>query len=287
MLENLNHSYPFNNNYKHNLRTIVLVSMGFMLLMLYFQPFGVNFMDSASDGYFVLAAGMLNAVVLFVSTLILPGMFPVMFDTKRWTIRKELIWNASMFVLLAVSFALTALLFNIQGMVSLPLFRSGALALLPLVLFNLVNYNTVLKERFRKAIDSGKQWLSEEPDTFGLKKEDQKVLIHSENGKEVFNKNLKDIVLIQSASNYIEIFYREHASIRKRLLRKTLHAVENHLAEFDVIKKCHRCCLVNMDQIKQLVGASSNYFLEVDGLDFHIPLSRHKVAEFKKLLALR
>lgn len=287
MFENLNHSYPFNNNYKHNLRTIVLVSMGFMLLMLYFQPFGVNFMESASDGYFVLAAGLLNAVVLFVSTLILPGVFPVLFDTNRWTIRKELIWNASMFVMLAVSFALTALLFNIQGMISLPLFRSGALALLPLVLFNIVNYNTALKEKFRKAVDSGKQWLSDEPDGPVKKKEERKVIIQSENGKEVFNKNLNDIVLIQSASNYIEIFYREHASIRKRLLRKTLHAAENHLAEFEAIKKCHRCCLVNMDQIKQLVGAPSNYFLEVDGLDFRIPLSRQKVAEFKKLLALR
>lgn len=287
MFENLNHPYPFNNNFKHNLRTIVMVSMGFMLLMLYFQPFGVNFLESDSDGYFVLAAGMLNALVLFVSTLILPGMFPVLFDTKRWTIRKELIWNASMFVMLAVSFALTALLFNIQGMVSLPLFRSGALALLPLVLFNIVNYNTALKEKFRKAIDSGKQWLSDESEATRLEKEEQKIIIQSENGKEVFKKNLKDIVLIQSASNYIEIFYREHASIRKRLLRKTLHAVENHLAEFDAIKKCHRCCLVNMDQIKQLVGAPSNYFLEVDGLDFRIPLSRHKVAEFKKLLALR
>lgn len=287
MFENLNHPYPFNNNYKHNLRTIVLVSMGFMLLMLYFQPFGVNFMESVSDGYFVLAAGLLNAVVLFVSTLILPGLFPVLFDTNRWTIRKELIWNASMFVVLAVIFALTALVFNIQGMVSLPLFRSGALSLLPLVLFNLVNYNTVLKERFRKAIDSGKHWLSDETNLAGLKKEEQKVIIQSENGKEVFNKNLKDIVLIQSASNYIEIFYREHASIRKRLLRKTLHAAEKHLAEYHAIKKCHRCCLVNMDQIKQLVGAPSNYFLEVDGLDFRIPLSRHKVAEFKKILALR
>jgi hypothetical protein len=286
MFENLNHPYPFNNNYKHNLRTIVLVSMGFMLLMLYFQPFGVNFMESASDGYFVLAAGILNAVVLFVSTLILPGMFPAMFDTNRWTIRKELIWNISMFFALAVSFSLAAMLFNIKGMVSLPLFRSAALALLPLVLFNLVNYNTAVREKFRKAFDSGKSWLSDESDHQVLKGEEQ-IMIQSENGKEVFNRNLKDIVLIQSASNYIEIFYREHAHIRKRLLRKTLQSVEKHLTEYHVIKKCHRCCLVNIDQIKQLVGAPSNYFLEVDGLDFRIPLSRHKVAEFRKLLALR
>jgi uncharacterized membrane protein YhdT len=261
--------------------------MGFMLLLLYFQPFGVNFMESTSDGYFVLAAGIINAGVLFISSLILPGVFPRLFDPNHWTIRKELIWNAGMFVVLAICFALTALLFNIQGMVSLPLFRSAALALLPLVLFNIVNYNIALREKFRNAIDSGKQWLNDERDQQDSRKKEQQIFIHSENGKEVFNKNLKDVVLIQSSSNYIEIFYRDHASIQKRLMRKTLHAVEKHLSEYNVFKKCHRCCLVNMDQIKQMVGTPSNYYLEVDGLDFRIPLSRHKVAEFKKFLALR
>ena len=52
MFENLNQPYPFNNNFKHNVKTIGLVGMGFVLLVLYFQPFGINFLKSEHDGYF-------------------------------------------------------------------------------------------------------------------------------------------------------------------------------------------------------------------------------------------
>ena len=61
MFENLNQPYPFNNNFKHNVKTIGLVGMGFVLLVLYFQPFGINFLRSERDGYFVLGMGMLGS----------------------------------------------------------------------------------------------------------------------------------------------------------------------------------------------------------------------------------
>jgi hypothetical protein len=284
MFENLNQSYHFNNNFKHNLRTIVLVSMAFMLLLLYFQPFGINFMTSTNDGYFVLAIGIISAAVLFMSTLIVPGLFPGLFDTNRWTIKKELIWNVCMFGTLVFGFTMTALIFNHESLVSLTVFRSGALALLPLILFNLLNYNHSLKTKVSKAIESGRHWLNDESKT-----EDetthQKVQIESENGKELFDKNLKDLILIQSANNYVEIFYREGDKIRRQILRQTLQTVEIQLAKFVIIKKCHRRCLVNLDQVTRISGLASNYTLEVKGLDFGIPISRQKVTEFRKLLS--
>ncbi len=286
MFENLNQTYPFNNNFKHNLRTIVLVSMGFMLLVLYFQPFGINFMTSSNHGYFVFAMGVVTAAVLFISTLILPGIFPALFNPDGWTIKKELIWNLCMFVAIALSFAATAILFHIQGLLSLTVFRSGALAVLPLVLFNLLNYNSSLKEKVAKAIDSGRQWLNEEQQKSN-ETSAETIQIQSENGKDIFNKALKDIVLIQSASNYIEIFYREGSNIRKQLMRQTLQKAEANLKKFEVIKKSHRRCLVNLEQISRVSGSPSNYMLEVEGLDFQIPLARHKVSEFRALLAFK
>ena len=162
MFENLSQPYHFNNNFKHNLRTIAFVCMGFMLITLYFQPFGINFLASAKDGYFVLVIGLVSAAVFFFSTLILPGLFPKLFESERWTVRKELIWNVGMFAVLIFGFTFTALVFNISSMKSLTVFRSGALALLPLVLFNLVNYNHSLKSKVAQVIDSGRHWLAEE-----------------------------------------------------------------------------------------------------------------------------
>ena len=83
MFENLNQPYPFHNNFKHNLRTITLVSMGFMLITLYFQPFGIDFLDSRKDGYFVLVLGLVSAATFFISTLVMPGLLPRLFESSR------------------------------------------------------------------------------------------------------------------------------------------------------------------------------------------------------------
>lgn len=284
MFENLNQPYPFNNNFKHNLRTIAFVCMGFMLITLYFQPFGINFLASPKDGYFVLLIGLVSAATFFLNTLFLPGLFPRLFESDRWTVRKELIWNVWMFAIMIVGFTLTAMVFQISGMQTLTVFRSGALALLPLILFNLANYNNSLKSKVNQVIDSGRHWLAEERKGVNTISVNQ-VRIESENAKEVFEADLKNIVLIQSASNYIEIFYREGAVVRKQMIRQTLSKVESRLSGFHNIKKSHRCCLVNIDQISRLTGISPNFTLEANGLDFRIPLSRQNVTKFRKLLA--
>jgi DNA-binding LytR/AlgR family response regulator len=160
------------------------------------------------------------------------------------------------------------------------------LALLPLILFNLSNYNNSLKTKVVQVIDSGRHWLAEErknshPAT------DEHIRIESENGKEVFEADLKDIILIQSASNYIEIYTIQGAAIRKAMVRQTLNGIESLLSKFSNIKRCHRCCLVNINQISKLSGTSPNYSLEAFQLDFGIPISRQYVASFRKLLSTR
>jgi len=259
--------------------------MGSMLIMLYFQPFGINFLASSKDGFFVLIIGLVSAATFFFNTLILPGLFPKIFESARWTVRKELVWNVGMFVFLIVGFTLTSFVFNISSMRSLTVFRSGALALLPLVLFNISNYNNSLKSKVVQVIDTGRHWLAEERKGTHSTTGNEHIRIESENGKEVFEEELRNIIVIQSASNYIEIFYRQGTNIRKQMIRQTLNNVESLLSNFSSIKKCHRCCLVNMDQISRLTGTAPNYTLEANGLEFRIPVARQNVVKFRKLLS--
>ncbi|MDY0078754.1 MAG: LytTR family DNA-binding domain-containing protein [Bacteroidales bacterium] len=282
MFENLNQPYPFHNNFKHNLRTITLVSMGFMLITLYFQPFGIDFLSSRKDGYFVLVLGLESAATFFLSTLVMPGILPRLFESARWTIRKEIIWNLAMFLVLIAGFSLSALAFEIPEMQSHTLYSSGALALLPLVLFNLVNYNHALKNKVVKVFDSGRHWL-EEQDKNQKESKNKPLQIWSENGKEVFEISPQNIVLIQSAGNYIEVFYRKDKLIRRQLIRQTLSSVEVLLESFPEIIKCHRCCLINRQHVKRLTGSSPAYTIELEDLDFQVPVARQKAAEMRKL----
>lgn len=282
MFENLNQPYPFHNNFKHNLRTITMVSMGFIIISLYFQPFGIDFMASRKGGYFILVLGMVSAATFFFSTLFLPGVFPKIFEPARWTIRKEVIWNLGMFITLIAGFSLSAMVFDIPNMQTLTLFRSGALALLPLVLFNIVNYNHALKTKVVQVFDSGRQWLEEHDKASKATPSNQFLRITSENGKDVFEENIQNVVLIQSAGNYVEVFYRKNGRISRQIIRQTLSAVETIVSKFPDILKCHRCCLINRQQVKRLTGTSPSYLLEIEGLDFKVPVSRQKISELRK-----
>lgn len=283
MFENFNQPYIINNNFKHSIKTIFLVSMVFMLLMLYFQPFGINFFKSAHDGYFVLGAGILTSLIFFISTLVLPGIFPKTFDPQKWTIKKEIIQNVCVFVVLSVSFALLAWVFALRFIDnSLPLFRTGALALLPIVLFNFVNYNSALKMKVVKVFDSGKQWLAEE------RKIHQPVIkFVSENGRETLTVETDKLIMLRSSGNYVEVFYQEGQITRKSLIRQTLTNLESLVMEHPQFQRSHRCCLINTHFMNKIVNASGNYTIQMNGLDFEVPVSRSKIIELKNLVSKR
>ena len=289
MFENLNQPYPFSNNFKHNARTIMLVSMSFILIVLYIQPLGINFLKSEHDGYFVLGAGFLTAAILFLNTLIVPGIFPKLFNSSKWTIKKELIWNFWMFSNLFVAFTFLAWLARITSYTDLPFFRTGALSLLPLVLFNLISYNLSLRMKVVNMIDSGKSWLKEEITAFQTPDPDQEsVHIVAENKKQAFAEEVERVILIHSSGNYVEIYWIDRKqAVRKRLFRQSFTNVEKALESSDVMLKCHRCWMVNINKVQKLKRAASGYHLEMDRIEFPIPVSRNWVPVFKgKLIDL-
>jgi len=283
MFENLNQPYPFNNNFKHNLKTIGLVAMGFVLLVLYIQPFGINFLKSEHDGYFVLGVGLMSAATFFANTMILPGIMPKVFDPTRWTIRKEMVWNVWLFSNLFVIFSLMAWFVNEIQFTEMSIFRIGSLALLPLVLFNLISYNHSLKDTVVNALDnSRKHWFREEKPEIAIKHD---LKLSAENGKDVFSARMEDILVFHSSGNYIEIFWLDNQIRRKKLFRQTFAFVEQYLKDMPDFKKCHRCWMVNLKKIETLSGNSKGYFVEMNKLGFKIPVSRNYISTFRKLLS--
>lgn len=279
MFENLNQPYIFNNNFKHSLKTIMLVSMAYMLIVLYFQPFGINFLNSAQDAYFVLGTGIITAITFFTNTQILPGIFPKTFDNKKWTIKKEIILNICMFAFLSFSFGLLAYIFHIALVdYALPVFLTGALAMLPIFLFNLSNYNNSLKLKMVHVYDTGKSWLSEE-----AKHVHHPVKFVSENGKDTYKYDIESLILLRSSGNYVEVYSVEGNTYKKTLIRQTLSNIETVLSAHTEFVRAHRCCIVNIKQFRKISGSSGIYTVQLKGIDFDVPVSRNKVSEFRKL----
>ena len=180
-------------------------------------------------------------------------------------------------------FTITAWFVNKFQFIDLPVLRLGALALLPLVLFNLISYNHALKDKMVNVLDNSRRhWFGEEKPEISVHKDLQ---LAAENGKDMFSARSEDILVFHSSGNYIEIFWMDNQTRRKKLFRQTFAFVEQYLKDNQEFKKCHRCWMVNLKKVESITGNSKGYFLELTRLGFNVPISRNYISSFSELIA--
>ncbi|MFA8300479.1 MAG: LytTR family DNA-binding domain-containing protein [Hyphomicrobiales bacterium] len=284
MWENLNEHYPFNNNFKHNIKTIAIVVVCFILIVLYLQPFGINFFRASFYGYFVLAAGFISSIVLFLHNVVLPEILPKLFDKNFWTLKKQLIYNLWITIVLLVLFGVFAQITNYFDFPYLPVFRTALLSIVPIVFLNIINYNIAIKKKFSKAVEEGLHWIHEDK-----KKKESKInakdliCIWAENKKDKFECDISSLAAIGSASNYVEVYWFDGKQINKELVRTTLSSVMKSISSFDNIKQCHRSWLVNVSFVKEMKRQNHNFILILEKLDFFVPVSRTYTPLFRSM----
>ncbi|MBO7231413.1 MAG: LytTR family transcriptional regulator [Bacteroidaceae bacterium] len=84
----------------------------------------------------------------------------------------------------------------------------------------------------------------------------------------------ENLLYIESADNYICIWYQKNEMLKKQLLRITMKDISEQLADTNVVR-CHRSYMVNLDLVKVMRREKENLFLElgVPGLK-EIPISK-------------
>lgn len=83
-----------------------------------------------------------------------------------------------------------------------------------------------------------------------------------------------NLLYLEAADNYVCIWYLNKGLLTKFMLRNTLKALEDSLAEMNVLR-CHRSFMVNFDQVKVLRRGKDGMYLEL-GLEKvpDIPISK-------------
>ena len=94
----------------------------------------------------------------------------------------------------------------------------------------------------------------------------------------------ENLLYIESADNYISIWYLKNGQLKKQLVRTTLKETSNQLADTSVVRT-HRSFMINIDKIKVLRREKENLFIELDhpGLK-DIPVSKTYGEELLKRL---
>lgn len=84
----------------------------------------------------------------------------------------------------------------------------------------------------------------------------------------------ENLLYIESADNYICIWYIKNGILKKQLIRITMKEISEQLAESNIVR-CHRSYIVNLDLVKVMRREKENLFLELDFPNIkEIPISK-------------
>ncbi len=257
------------------------------------KPFGLDTLSTQQLFWNALSFGLVTFVLASFNAMVLPFLFPRMFEEKGWTAGKEMLmmlWQLTAITagnIILAHFLYHAIL-SLRSALAY-LWITLVVGIFPIGLTILLKQKMFLKRYVDEAEKIDEQL--NDHDTDSVHRGDrapQSVTFYSENGKEYFTVGIADIRYITSADNYIRIHYMGKGIYNPRLLRGSLRKAEETLAGIPVFFRCHRTCIVNLTAVTHVSGNAQGYKLHLSGTDDIIPVSRNLNTIVKeKLLALQ
>lgn len=97
---------------------------------------------------------------------------------------------------------------------------------------------------------------------------------HDEKGDLRFSVKHENLLYLESADNYVNIYYLDKEKISRYTLRNTIKRIEENLKGTEIIR-CHRSYIVNFDKVKILRKEKDELLLELDVPSaFTLPVSK-------------
>lgn len=84
-----------------------------------------------------------------------------------------------------------------------------------------------------------------------------------EKGQLKLSVDIDNLLYIESADNYVNIYYSNKGKFSRFMLRATLKSIEETFAECDLVR-CHRSYVVNFNKVKVLRKEKEGLFLDLD-----------------------
>ncbi len=276
MFKFLKKPYPFNTDMIHNAKIIFFISVVLGLFLFFLQPFNMNELPLKEK---FIASGIFAIItfaVLSFNLLVLPSYFTKFFANEKWVIYKEILWNTWLVSNLAISYYFYAQYTEIYSFSGLTFAKIVLVGIVPISALVFFNQNRLLKLNLTDAMELNKKILSK------INSENNTVVFESEYKNDSTTLVVSTIVMIKSAGNYTEIYWKEKNKINKHLIRMKLQEVEILLINYNFIFRCHRTYLINTDLIEKAEGNSQGLRVSLKNIDIQVPVSRPYVQQLKK-----
>ena len=183
-----------------------------------------------------------------------------------------MVWSFVELVLMSVAFTICSTLTGVQLDIveafEKSLLNTSLILLIPYIVsitaFTLQDRN----ERLRQIEDDYDKAMQQRTEGKGI------ISFYDERGELQLSVTKDNLLYVESADNYINIWYMKNNLPKKMILRNTLKRTAELLADTHVMR-CHRGYMVNMEQVKVLRREKDCFFLElgIEGVR-DIPVSK-------------
>ena len=280
MKERLNNILSLLNN---ALGLFLAISCSIAFFVLIFKPFPLEHIDYDSQILFIIGFGIILFFVMLIVRIVYPGLvYNFAHNLKRPILssynRGFIIWLLS-----SVLFSIYLTFFGLVTLTAFLVFKITLICLVPPLLLILHDKNEELQMK-TETLKIDKKICQKQVDEFKGEHENIRIDFSSANNSGKINLLISQVVLINSADNYVEIHYKEEETFKKKLLRNTLKNIELQIKAHPVFVRCHRKYIVNSNYIKELNGNCNHHRLFLKDLKEPIPVSRQYFYKIKDAL---
>ena len=257
---------------KRSLTIMVTTAAAFaFLFIIIYKPFNVEHWAEVSQ--FVFVACVLGIVLLGMSIAAISRVIMCYYAKKHnITYLQYGVWVFVELVLMSVAFTICSTLTGVQLDIweafEKSLLNTSLILLIPYIVsttaFTLQDRNS----RLRQIEDDYDKVMQERAMTKGI------ISFYDERNELQLSVTKDNLLYIESADNYIYIWYMKSNLPKKLMLRNTLKRTAELLTDTNVMR-CHRGYMVNMEQVKVLRREKDSFYLElgIDGIK-DIPVSK-------------
>lgn len=264
-----------------------------VLVMVVFEPFRYR-LNSIPQLCTLIHFALMTLLGTMIPLIILPKIFKKFYNPQHWTVGKSLVHSLLFFLFLSIIlFVYNVVLFPYFYIehTSISFLGNGytkvvltyfllilSIASAPIVLTYLLTRNSILKQNLQGALDINKT-LSERIKSAPEEENETITLVGST--KEQVKTQPDNILYIEAADNYMDVYYLIDDKVGHKLLRSTIKQMEEQLKDHQSFIRCHRAYIVNMNQITNIEGNAQGYKLRLRKTDKDIPVSRTYIQALK------
>lgn len=273
--EYLNQPYPlFGDRWK----LVIFISLFIGLFMLVFQPFGVVALRGVHNDLVLAGYGLVSFTILTIDYFIVQLIFKRWFNRSSWNVLKQILWIIFIIFSIGVgNFLYSAIVFSLWSwrlFFSLMVYTL-LVGIIPIVGLTIIKQNLLLSRNLKMADEFNRDLKPGEVSS-------GENIVRLGNDNDNIEIELINLLYLESAGNYIKVFYLKDNKQESNILRCTLKHAEFQMEDFQNLVRCHRAFIVNLDKVVRAKGNSQGLRLVLDGTETEIPVSRNFSKGIKK-----